>query len=150
VLEFNCRFGDPETQVVAPRMDFDLAEAALATTEGRLNALEWKWKREAAVCVVMAAGGYPGAFQRGTPIEGLKEAAGLANVMVFHAGTKRDTAGRTVTDGGRVLGVTALGATLAQAAQRAYEGTARIHFDGAQYRRDIAARALGGSPGASR
>jgi len=142
VLEFNCRFGDPETQAVLPRMDCDLAEAAQATADGQLDKLELKWKREAAVCVVIASGGYPGQFERGKPIEGLKEASELANVMVFHAGTKRDAGGQIVTDGGRVLGVTALGENLAEAARRAYDAVSRIHFEGAHYRRDIAARAL--------
>jgi phosphoribosylamine--glycine ligase len=141
VLEFNCRFGDPETQVLVPRVDFDLAEVCLATAEGRLNEVELKWKRDAAVCVVMASGGYPGSFERGKPIEGLKEAAQLANVAVFHAGTKHALDGRIVTDGGRVLGVTGLGETVEAAARGAYEGVARIRFDGAHYRRDIAARA---------
>ncbi len=143
VLEFNCRFGDPETQVVVPRMDFDLIEAALATIEGRLDALDLKWKPEAAVCVVMAAGGYPGPFERGKTIEGLKETAGLDNVTVFHAGTRRGAGGQIVTDGGRVLGVTALGGNIAEAARGAYDAAQRITFDGAQFRRDIAARALG-------
>jgi phosphoribosylamine--glycine ligase len=141
VLEFNCRFGDPETQVVVPRMEFDLASAALATADGQLDELELKWKPESAVCVVLAAGGYPGRFERGQPIEGLKEAAELANVTVFHAGTKLGPGGVVVTDGGRVLGVTALGVNIGQAARRAYEAVERIHFDGAQFRRDIAARA---------
>jgi len=141
VLEFNCRFGDPETQAIVPRMDFDLVAACIATADGRLNDVELKWKRDAAVCVVMAAGGYPGSFERGVPIEGLKEAAQLANVTVFHAGTKRAPDGRIVTDGGRVLGVTGLGETIEAAARRAYEGVAQIRFDGAQVRRDIAARA---------
>ncbi len=143
VLEFNCRFGDPETQAIVPRMDFDLVEACIATADGRLDKCELKWKRDAAVCVVMVAGGYPrNDFERAKPIEGLKEAAQLANVAVFHAGTKRDADGRIVTDGGRVLGVTGLGETVEAAARRAYEAVSRIRFDGAQYRRDIAARAL--------
>jgi phosphoribosylamine--glycine ligase len=142
VLEFNCRFGDPETQAVLPRMDFDLADAARATADGRLDRLELKWKPEPAVCVVMASGGYPGPFERGKPIEGLKEASRLANVTVFHAGTRQDASGRIVTDGGRVLGVTALGENLAEAARRAYEAAGCLHFEGAHYRRDIAARAL--------
>jgi phosphoribosylamine--glycine ligase len=142
VLEFNCRFGDPETQVVVPRMDFDLADALEATANGRLENVRLQWKREAAVCVVMAAAGYPGEYERGQPIAGLKEASELDNVCVFHAGTKRDAHGQIVTDGGRVLGVTALGGNLEEALQRVYGGVKRIRFDGAQYRRDIAARAL--------
>ena len=142
VLEFNCRFGDPETQVVLPRMDFDLLDAAEATVDGRLDRLPLGWKNDAAVCVVLAAGGYPGPYQRNQPIEGLKDAAELAKVQVFHGGTRRDASGRIVTDGGRVLGVTALGENIEKAAQRAYAAVERIHFDGAQFRRDIAARAI--------
>ena len=141
VLEFNCRFGDPETQVVVPRMDFDLLDALEATVSGKLKDIPLTWKREAAVCVVMVATGYPGAYERGKPIAGLKEAAQLANICLFHAGTKRDAAGQIVTDGGRVLGVTALGENIEDALRTAYAGVERIRFDGAQYRRDIAARA---------
>jgi phosphoribosylamine--glycine ligase len=142
VLEFNCRFGDPETQVVVPRMDFDLVDAAVATADGRLEAMELRWKHEAAVCVVLAAGGYPGHYEKGKPIVGLKEAAGLTNVSVFHAGTKPGANGAVVTDGGRVLGVTALGDGIEDAVRRAYDAVKRIQFDGMQYRKDIAARAL--------
>jgi phosphoribosylamine--glycine ligase len=141
VLEFNCRFGDPETQAIVPRMDFDLVEACVAVADGRLADAELKWKPDAAVCVVMAARGYPGTVERGQPIEGLKDAAQLANVAVFHAGTKRAPDGRLVTDGGRVLGVTGWGESVEAAARRAYEAVGRIRFDGAQVRRDIAARA---------
>jgi len=142
VLEFNCRFGDPETQVVLPRMDFDLLDAAEATINGSLNRLALKWKSEAAVCVVMAAGGYPGPYQPGQPIAGLKEAAKSDKVWVFHAGTRRQPGGQVVTDGGRVLGVTALGENIEKAARRAYEAVQQIHFDGVHFRRDIAARAM--------
>jgi phosphoribosylamine--glycine ligase len=142
VLEFNCRFGDPETQVVLPRMDFDLVEACIATAEGRLDKMTLNWKREAAICVVLAAGGYPGNYAKGTLINGLADAAKLPNVTVFHAGTKQGADGAVLTDGGRVLGVTALGDGIAGAVKRAYEAIGRIHFDGMQYRRDIAARAL--------
>lgn len=142
VLEFNCRFGDPETQVVLPRMDFDLVEACIATAEGRLDKMTLNWKREAAICVVLAAGGYPGNYAKGKPINGLAAAAKLPNVTVFHAGTKHGTDGAVLTDGGRVLGVTALGDGIAGAVKRAYEAIGHIHFDGMQYRRDIAARAL--------
>ena len=142
VLEFNCRFGDPETQVIVPRMDFDLAEAAVAVADGTLDKFELNWRREVAVCVVMAAAGYPGTYERGKVIEGLKEAAQLANITVFQAGTKRNAAGQIVTDGGRVLGVTALGDDIEDAVRRAYDAVKRVRFDGAHYRRDIAARAL--------
>ena len=141
VLEFNCRFGDPETQVVVPRMDFDLVEACAATAEGRLDMMELKWKTDAAVCVVLAAGGYPGNYAKGKVITGLSEAGKLPGVTVFHAGTSsRD--GQIVTDGGRVLGVTALGDDIEDAVRRVYTAVKQIHFDGMQCRRDIAARAL--------
>jgi phosphoribosylamine--glycine ligase len=142
VLEFNCRFGDPETQVVVPRMDFDLVDAAVATADGNLDAMELRWKHEAAVCVVLAAGGYPGHYDKGKPIAGLKEAAQLDNVCVFHAGTKLGANGAVMTDGGRVLGVTALGDGIEDAVRHAYDAVKRIQFDGMQYRKDIAARAL--------
>jgi len=142
VLEFNCRFGDPETQVVLPRLESDLVDAVEATIDGSLDRLKLAWKPDAAVCVVMAAGGYPGPYDRGQSIAGLKRAANSDNVCVFHAGTRRTDDGRTVTDGGRVLGVTGLGNTIENAARRAYEAVEQIHFDGAQFRRDIAARAM--------
>ena len=141
VLEFNCRFGDPETQAVVPRMDFDLVEACIATADGTLDKFELKWKPGAAVCVVLTAGGYPGDFKRGDTIAGLPAAAKLANVTVFHAGTQFQ-AGQIVTAGGRVLGVTGLGRDIADATRRAYDGVKWIQFAGAHYRRDIAARAL--------
>ncbi|MGD1019025.1 MAG: phosphoribosylamine--glycine ligase [Verrucomicrobiia bacterium] len=141
VLEFNCRFGDPETQVVLPRLESDLVDAMDATIDGSLDRLKLVWKTDAAVCVVMAAGGYPGQYKRGQPIAGLKQAANSDNVCVFHAGTRQDDDGRTVTDGGRVLGVTGLGDTIENAARRAYEAVEQIRFDGAHFRRDIAARA---------
>jgi phosphoribosylamine--glycine ligase len=141
VLEFNCRFGDPETQVVLPRLESDLIDAVEATIDGSLDRLKLAWKSEAAVCVVMAAGGYPGSYRRGQPIAGLKEAAKSDNVCVFHAGTRRHEDDGVVTDGGRVLGVTGLGNTIETAARRAYEVVEQIHFDGAHFRRDIAARA---------
>ena len=142
VLEFNCRFGDPEAQVVLPRMNFDLLDAAEATIDGRLDRLPLEWKEDAAVCVVLAAGGYPGPYERDKPIAGLKDAAELDKVHVFHGGTRRNASSRIVTDGGRVLGVTALGGSIERAANRAYEAVERIHFDGVQFRRDIAARAI--------
>ncbi len=143
VLEFNCRFGDPETQVIVPRMDFDLLDALEATAAGRLEAVALRWKRDAAVCVVLTARGYPGDFWQGQLIGGLQAVAELANVVVFHAGTRRNVAGQYATDGGRVLGVMAWDDDLAAAAQQAYRAARIIHFDGAHYRRDIAARALG-------
>jgi phosphoribosylamine--glycine ligase len=141
VLEFNCRFGDPETQVVLPRLESDLVDAVEATIDSSLDRLPLAWKSDATVCVVMAAGGYPGPYERGQPIVGLKQAAKSDNVCVFHAGTRRREDGSTVTDGGRVLGVTGLGDTIESAARRAYKAVEMIHFDGAHFRRDIAARA---------
>ena len=141
VLEFNCRFGDPETQAVVPRMDFDLVEACLATADGTLEKFELKWKPGAAVCVVLTAGGYPGHYERGQVITGLPAASKLANVTVFHAGTQFQN-GQIVTAGGRVLGVTGIGGDIADAMRRAYDGVKWIQFAGVHYRRDIAARAL--------
>jgi phosphoribosylamine--glycine ligase len=141
VLEFNCRFGDPETQAILPRMASDLIPAVEACIDGRLNPEMVKWKNEACVCVVVAAGGYPGAYEKGRPISGLERAAALADTLIFHAGTKA-VDGQVVTSGGRVLGVTALGRDLKSAVARAYEAAGLIAFEGMQYRRDIAARAL--------
>ena len=143
VLEFNVRWGDPETQPLVMRMKSDIVPVMLAAAEGTLKDVEIEWDSRAAVCVVMASGGYPGGYEKGKPIEGLDRAAKLSDVMVFHAGTAR-SAGQIVTDGGRVLGVTALGGTIAQAIDRAYEAAGMIHFDGAQYRRDIGQKALSG------
>ncbi len=141
VLEFNCRFGDPETQVILPRIASDLIPALEACIDGTLRPELVTWRPEACACVVMAAGGYPGAYRKGTPIEGLAEAAALRDVVVFHAGTK-PAAGRVVTSGGRVLGVTGLGSDLKAAVGNAYAAVERIRFDGAQFRRDIARKAF--------
>jgi phosphoribosylamine--glycine ligase len=141
VLEFNARFGDPETQVYLPRMETDLFELLEASVSGNLNKLELRWKPEVAVCVVTASAGYPGSYAKGKPISGLEEAAALPHTKVFHAGTATAN-GRIVTSGGRVLGVTAWGADLATACARAYEAVEKIQFDGAQFRRDIAAKGL--------
>ncbi|MGA9210327.1 MAG: phosphoribosylamine--glycine ligase [Terriglobales bacterium] len=141
VLEFNCRFGDPETQPVLMRMESDLLGPFIASIEGRVSDGDLKWSPDPAVCVVLASGGYPGAYEMGKKITGIEEADRLAGVKVFHAGTTaRD--GAFYTAGGRVLGVTARGADLAQAVERAYAGVARIQFEGMHYRKDIAARAL--------
>ncbi len=142
VVEFNARFGDPETQVVLPLLDGDLAEVLLACVEGRLAALDIAWKNEAAVCVVMASGGYPGKYAAGQVINGLNAADALAGVTVFHAGTKQE-GGDVVTAGGRVLGVTASGADIAAAQAQAYRAVKAITFANAHYRTDIAWRALG-------
>jgi len=141
VLEFNCRFGDPETQPILMRLESDLVEALEASIEGRVSEGDFKWSRDASVCVVMASGGYPGTFDVGKNIVGLGQAAAIEGVKVFHAGTsKRD--GEFYTAGGRVLGVSARAAELKTAVALAYEACEKIRFDGAHYRRDIAARAL--------
>jgi phosphoribosylamine--glycine ligase len=142
VLEFNCRMGDPETQAIVVRMDFNLAEALEAAAEGRLREVAPRWKPGASVCVVMAAAGYPGEPRTGAKIEGLEAAAVVPDSVVFHAGTKLQ-GGDVVVTGGRVLGVTATGSNLPAAAKRAYEAAGRISFDGAQYRRDIGGTADG-------
>ena len=142
VLEFNCRFGDPECQPLLMRMEDDLLPCLMGCATGNLGARPPRFGRDAAVCVVMAAGGYPGAYKKGDRIHGLDEAAALQDVKVFHAGTALDKEGHTVTAGGRVLGVTARGETIRQAVQRAYAACERIHWEGVYYRRDIGAKAL--------
>ncbi|MBM4156626.1 MAG: phosphoribosylamine--glycine ligase [Lentisphaerae bacterium] len=141
VLEFNCRFGDPETQAILPRWAGSVSRALLACAQGRLDASMVSWHPGACVCVVLAAGGYPGAYAKGKVIDGLDAAGALPEVAVFHAGTAAKD-GRVVTAGGRVLGVTALGADIRGAVARVYEAVDRIRFEGMQCRRDIAARAL--------
>ena len=141
VLEFNCRFGDPETQPILMRLESDLVEALEASIEGRVSDGDFKWSSDASVCVVMSSGGYPGTFDAGKKISGVGEAAKIDGVKVFHAGTtKRD--GAYYTSGGRVLGVSARAPELEIAVRRAYDACAKISFDGAHYRRDIAVRAL--------
>jgi phosphoribosylamine--glycine ligase len=141
VLEFNARFGDPETQVYLTRLENDLVELLDASVNGTLDKIELRWKPEASVCVVMASGGYPGNYEKGKPIHGLDDAAKLPGVKVFHAGTALK-GNEIVTNGGRVLGVTALGKDLKAAQTAAYAAIEKIHFDGAQFRRDIAAKAF--------
>jgi len=141
VLEFNCRFGDPETQPILMRLESDLVEALEASIEGRVSEGDFKWSRDAAVCVVMASGGYPGTFDVGKNIAGLNQVAAMDGVKVFHAGTsKRD--GEFFTAGGRVLGVTARAGDLQTAVRIAYDACGKIRFEGATYRKDIAGRAL--------
>jgi phosphoribosylamine--glycine ligase len=141
VLEFNCRFGDPETQPILIRLESDLVDAVEASIEGRISDGDFKWSKDASVCVVMASGGYPGTYEQGKRIDGLDEAGAVNGVKVFHAGTsKRD--GVYYTAGGRVLGVTARARDLDTAVERAYEACAKIEFAGVHYRKDIAARAL--------
>lgn len=135
-LEFNVRFGDPETQAVLPLLENDLVEVMMAAVECRLEEITLRWKPRYAVCVVIASGGYPGKYQTGFPIEGLEEAAQVPECVVFHAGTHLD-GNRVVTAGGRVLGVTAVGDTLAQARGRAYEAVRCIRFEYMHYRTDI-------------
>jgi phosphoribosylamine---glycine ligase len=146
VLEFNARFGDPETQVYLTRLESDLLELLEASAGGTLGAIEPAWSPLASVCVVMASGGYPGEYARGKRVSGLEAAAALPRTKVFHAGTALED-GAVVTSGGRVLGVTALGESLAAARARAYAAVDRIHFDGAHFRGDIAQRALGAARG---
>jgi phosphoribosylamine--glycine ligase len=142
VLEFNCRFGDPETQPILMRLDSDLVEALEASIEGRVSDGDFKWSTDASACVVMASGGYPGTYEVGKKIRGLEDAAAVRGVKVFHAGTsKRDRA--FYTTGGRVLGVSARAGDLETAVRRAYEACGKIGFDGAHWRKDIAARAVG-------
>ncbi len=141
VLEFNVRFGDPETQPILARLKSDLLEVLLAVCDGTLDEVTLKWDPRPAVCVVMASGGYPGDYQKGRKITGLKEAQQLQDVIVFHAGTKQEN-GDIVTSGGRVLGVTALGKTIPDAKARAYEAADRIKFEGAYCRRDISDKAI--------
>ena len=142
VLEFNCRFGDPETQPLMMRLKSDLVEAMLAVVDGRLDQIELQWDDRPAVCVVASSGGYPGPYTTGVPIHGIDDADAMPFVKVFHAGTRMQD-GQLVTDGGRVLGITALGNTIADAQKRAYAAVEKISFAGMHYRRDIGHRALG-------
>jgi phosphoribosylamine---glycine ligase len=141
VLEFNARFGDPEAQVYLARLDNDLLELMLATLDGTLEEQPLRWKEEAAVCVVMASSGYPGNYAKGKKIEGLEESARLPDTKIFHAGTSRTEKG-IITSGGRVLGVTSWAGDLDSARRAAYQAVEKIQFDGARFRRDIAAKAL--------
>lgn len=147
VIEFNSRFGDPEAQVVLPRLSSDLVEVLSAVAEGRLDGVSCEWSSQPAACVVITSRGYPGEYEKGREIGGLDAADQIPEVVVFHAGTRRED-GRWLTNGGRVLGVTGLGDTLPDALARAYQGVAAISFDGAHYRRDIGRKALAARPGA--
>jgi len=141
VLEFNVRFGDPEAQPILMRLQSDLLEVLLAICRGKLDEVTLRWDPRPAVCVVMASGGYPGEYPTGLPISGIEQAQKLADVQVFHAGTAlKDN--QLVTNGGRVLGVTAIGQSIAQAQELAYQATKLIHFDNACYRTDIAKKAM--------
>ncbi len=141
VLEFNARFGDPETQVYLTRLENDLLDILNASVDGTLDQVTMKWSSQAAVCVVMASGGYPGSYPKGKVITGLDKAAALPDTKVFHAGTTTKD-GQIVTNGGRVLGVTAWAATLKEAREAAYRAVDLIEFEGAQFRRDIASKAF--------
>ena len=136
VLEFNCRFGDPETQVFMPRLKTDLVDLLVATTTEQLASATVQWDPRPAVCIVMASGGYPGHYKVGETIAGLEHLDRKNDVIVFHAGTRLNE-NRTLTSGGRVLGVTAVGDTLLAARERAYDAVDKIEFDGSYFRRDI-------------
>jgi len=137
VLEFNCRFGDPETQVILPRIETDIIDIFMAISEQRLSKVNVKWSDKASLCVILASEGYPGKYRKGLSIKGLEMVKGLKDVIVFHAGTKFNEEGAIVTSGGRVLGVTALGNDLQEARQKAYSAVGLINFEGMQYRKDI-------------
>ena len=141
VLEFNCRFGDPETQPLMMRLQSDLLEAMLAVAEGRLDKITLKWDPRPAVAVVATSKGYPGKYPTDVPITGVDDADAMPDVKVFHAGT-REKNGVLLTDGGRVLAVTALGNTIADAQKRAYQAMSKIHFEGMHYRKDIGHQAI--------
>lgn len=141
VLEYNCRFGDPECQVLMTRLKGDLVEVLYATATGQLEHVDLSWDSRAAVCVVLASGGYPGEYQTGKPIHGLEQAAAQPDVSIFHAGTRRESSGGLVTAGGRVLNVVALGDTVAEAREKANRAAEMIVFEGITWRRDIASRA---------
>ena len=139
ILEFNARFGDPETQPLLVRMESDIVPLFEACIDGTLEQCDLKWKPETSVCVVMAAKGYPGSYEKGKEISGLDEAGALPDVVVFHAGTKGE-GGKVLTNGGRVLGITATGPDTPSAIAKAYEAVSKIKWDGIHYRKDIAAR----------
>jgi len=142
VLEFNVRFGDPETQAILPRLKSDLLEVMLAAAEGKLSRLRpLDWDDRACVCVVCASGGYPGNYEKGKEISGLDQAAKMKDIMVFHSGTKKQDS-KILTNGGRVLGVTGLGNTIKEAIDYTYKAVEKIKFEGMHYRKDIGARAL--------
>jgi phosphoribosylamine--glycine ligase len=141
VLEFNARFGDPETQAILARLDSDLLDSLEASVQGRLSETQLRWKAGASACVIAASAGYPGSYETGRRITGLEDAARLPGVEIFHSGTSL-VDGQYVTSGGRVLGVTTAASTLQDSLSRAYEALDRVHFEGMYYRRDIGRRAL--------
>jgi len=140
VLEFNCRFGDPETQVILPRLETDLLDIFMGISEEKLNQINIKWLENASLCVILASQGYPGKYKKGFPIKGLDKIKDIKDVTVFHAGTKFDENGNIVTNGGRVIGVTAWGKNLKEARDKAYDSVKLIYFEGMQYRKDIAVK----------
>ena len=140
VLEFNCRFGDPETQSVLKRLDSDILDIFDGMADGSLEGVEPRWSQDAALCLVLASAGYPGAYSKGSVIRGIEDADRMPGVTVFHAGTAHGAGVSTVTSGGRVLGVTARARTLAEAREHAYDAARKITFDGMIYRTDIGAR----------
>jgi len=140
-LEFNARFGDPETQVLLPRMECDFAEVLMAAVQGRLEEVHIDWKKEASICVVLCSKGYPDKVEFGKEIFGLEEARQMQDINLFQAGVKQEN-GKLYTAGGRVVGVTATNHNLLRAQEQAYKAVSKIHFDGIHYRSDIAAKAL--------
>jgi len=142
VLEFNVRFGDPETQVILPLLKNDLIEIMEAVISGSLSKVEASYDSRTALCVVLTSGGYPGKYEKGKTISGLKEAEKMENILIFHAGTKREK-GKLLTNGGRVLGVTGLAKTVKEAIENTYEAVKKIGFEGCYFRRDIGQKALG-------
>jgi phosphoribosylamine--glycine ligase len=141
VLEFNVRFGDPETQVVLPKLKGDLAEIMLKAVDGKLNETKVEWDKRACVCVVLASGGYPGKYEKGKEIKGIEAAKEQKDILIYHAGTKRE-AGKILTNGGRVLSVVGLGSTLEETKEKVYKAIKKIDFDQMQYRKDISDKAL--------
>jgi phosphoribosylamine-glycine ligase len=141
ILEFNARFGDPETQTYMRLLESDIVEIFLACIEGRLSSTKIEWKKQSACTVVLASGGYPGSYEKGKVINGIGDAELDVDIVVFHAGTSGQD-GEMVTNGGRVLGVSAVGETLEQALNKAYKAVSKISFEGMQYRRDIGKKAL--------
>jgi phosphoribosylamine--glycine ligase len=143
VLEYNVRFGDPETQVLLPLLKTDLVDVMLACADGTLDRVNVQWHDQDAVSVVLASGGYPGSYEKGKIITGVSEASAIPGVTVFHAGTQLRDDGTLVTSGGRVMAVTAVGPTFGAARDLAYQAVSKISFDGMFFRHDIATRALG-------
>lgn len=142
VLEFNVRFGDPETQAILPRMETDIVQSIMATIDRGLDGVNCRWKKESCVCVVLASGGYPGSYEKGKVINGLDNLKDSQNIAVFHAGTKRAESGELVTNGGRVLGISALGEDIKRAIDNAYAAVGSLNFENMYYRKDIGQKAL--------